>query len=185
MLEIIHIVIDIDNTLLDGTTTHLKYCNLVSGKQIKKEQVTQFYIYHYYDWTIDDFNAVYDQYGMQMHDESLPLEDAIEMIQLLKQKHTITFMTARPEKYRAVTEAWMQRHQVPYDELIMTEGKLDAFLAIQGDVLIDDSPMYAEQFIKHELSMILVDYPYNGHLEGKHIHRAKNWKEIYDIISQI
>lgn len=185
MLDIIHIVIDIDNTILDGTTTHLKYCNLVSGRHIVKDQVRKFYIYHYYDWTIDDFNAVYEQYGTQMHDESLPLPGAIETIRELKKEHTITFMTARPEKYREVTINWLKRYNVPYDQLVMTEGKLDAFNHIQGDILIDDSPHYAEQFSKEGLLMILIDYPYNQSAKGQSLFRANSWLQINQFITQL
>ena len=184
-MDIIHIVIDIDNTLLDGTTTHLKYCNLVSGRSITKEQVTQFYIYHYYDWALEDFERVYEQYGVNMHDESLPLPHAIETITELKKHHRITFMTARPEKYREVTEAWFKRYDVPFDDLIMTEGKLNKFKAINGDVLIDDSPYYAKQFLDENLAMIVMDYPYNSDINGANLFRASTWHDVNTIITQL
>lgn len=190
-MDIIHIVIDIDNTILDGTTTHLKYCNLVTGKNIKKEEIEQFHIYHYYNWTMQDFEKVYEQYGSHMHEESLPLPHAIETIKELKKNNRITFMTARPEKYRLVTENWLNKYNIPFDQLIMTEGKLNRFIKEGGDILIDDSPHYAEQFSINKLPMIIMDYPYNRSMFGETIIRVSSWKEIdtainsFDLSSRI
>lgn len=184
-MDIIHIVIDIDNTILDGTTTHLKYCNLVTGKDIKKEDVEQFHIYHYYNWTMEDFERVYEQYGEKMHEESLPLPYAIETIQELKNIHRITFMTARPEKYRQITEEWLEKYKVPYDQLIMTEGKLNRFIEERGDVLIDDSPHYAQQFEDRQLPMIIMDYPYNSTISGHFLRRVSTWKDIETTINTL
>lgn len=52
-----------------------------------------------------------------------------------KNGHTILLYTARPERVRAGTEAWMDRHNVPYHALVM--GKLSA------DVYVDDKAVPA------------------------------------------
>ena len=69
-----------------------------------------------------------------------------------KSGHTILLHTARPERVRAGTEAWMDKHNVPYHALVM--GKLSA------DVYVDDKSVPAaliRQF--HSETPALEDMP--------------------------
>ena len=43
--------VDLDNTMLDSTTTHLRYDNIASGFSYTAEDVNDYYIYKLYGWT--------------------------------------------------------------------------------------------------------------------------------------
>lgn len=71
----IKLVIDLDNTLLDATTPHLKYYNQASGLNYAAEDVNDFYIYRLYNWDKEEREKVYKEYGYQIHWESAPRLD--------------------------------------------------------------------------------------------------------------
>jgi len=51
-------------------------------------------------------------------------EHAAETLQeLQKDKHTIHLITARDERHRSLTEDWLKRHGVPYNQLFMSQPK--------------------------------------------------------------
>ncbi len=60
-----------------------------------------------------------------------------------------TLITERPKQYRDVTEAWLQRHDVSYDRLIMFDGdeaaeisvfKGNAYAAAKGMLFVEGDP---------------------------------------------
>ena len=48
-----------------------------------------------------------------------PLGDMADIIKTLSVDNTIIAMTARPEKWRTVTMAWLLRNEIPISELLM------------------------------------------------------------------
>lgn len=49
----------------------------------------------------------------------LPIEPIVGIIQILSSYHSILFVTGRNEKYRIITEAWLHKHEIPFEELYM------------------------------------------------------------------
>ena len=52
-------------------------------------------------------------------EKDTPIPEVIERVRRLAADHDIVIVTGRPEQYRSQTEAWLRRHQVPYDQLFM------------------------------------------------------------------
>ena len=58
-----------------------------------------------------------------------PYEDAINKVnRLFSQGHQIIIHTARPEKDRLVTEAWLDKHKVRYHQLVMDKPRADIYI---------------------------------------------------------
>lgn len=180
-----HLAVDLDNTVLDATTTHLFYYNLASGQSFTPADVQNFYLYTLYGWSREEREHVYNQYGERIHRDSQPLPYAVETLQELYLQHQITIMTARPESFREVTASWLSDFSVPYNQLVFLENKLEQCKACQADVLIDDGPHYAEQFAQAQRPMILYDQPYNANVSSPWVHRAKDWKEVSQHLSRL
>lgn len=79
------------------------------------------------DW--DDFHA-------QCHKDP-PFQDVIDLVNSLQDVEVI-IMTARPERYRAKTVGWLEKHGVQYDQLFM-RGDLDygTTMEVKGKMLAD------------------------------------------------
>ncbi len=48
-----------------------------------------------------------------------PLSAGVELVRLLAMDHEVVYVTGRPERTRAVTEAWLARHGLPGGRLVM------------------------------------------------------------------
>ena len=167
-------------------------CNFVSGF-IKV-------IYDEYEYELKEENIIYHNLNMVLgiskekmiqHIETtlsmdLPLiRNADKYINLLKEKNNIMILTARHVNHR-LTEKWLKSNNVHYDELFfMTEGdkyKIDTDV----DVIIEDNLNEALNWISRVKKVIIYDHPWNQSLDiTNKIDRIKNWKQIYEIISNI
>ncbi|QYR22558.1 hypothetical protein KZ483_06220 [Paenibacillus sp. sptzw28] len=173
-----HIAVDLDNTVLDATTAHLHFYNEASGLSFTPEDVNDFYLYRLYGWNQAERDAVYTQYGHDIHWNSSPLPMAAEILQQLFNQHKISIITARPLIFRDVTIEWLKQHKIHYHNITLTENKLQECINCQVDVLIDDGPHYAEEFALANKHVILYEQPYNLSVTNDLVFRASNWTEV-------
>ncbi len=121
--------------------------------------------------------AVYQRHGHEIHAQSEPMPGAVAVMQAWSGQHQISIITARPA-FHDVTRAWLERYAVPYHALVFTEEKYAHCAAQAVDVLVDDGPQYADEFAQHGRPIVLLDQPYNRHMAGASIYRARNWGEV-------
>ncbi|MCM3786248.1 hypothetical protein M3231_25150 [Neobacillus mesonae] len=173
-----HIGIDLDNTVLDATSTHLKYYNLASGFSFTPQDVNDFYMYRLYGWDEATRNTVYERYGRDIHWTSAPFPMAVETLQQLFSEHQITIVTARPMLFHDVTVEWLEHHNIQYHSIVLCENKLEQCVNAKIDVLIDDGPHYAREFAQAKKPVILYEQPYNRSIIDDYVYRASDWLEV-------
>lgn len=84
----------------------------------------------------------------------------------------------------ADTAAWLQRKRpdgrplVPYRDICFIADKT----VVGGDLFIDDAPHNITALQKRGFPTIIMDQPYNRHLDGR---RARNWEEVLDMVFTI
>lgn len=81
-------------------------------------------------------------------------------------------------KVVAQTAAWLEKHDVPYQDLCMVADKT----SINADLYIDDSPTNIEAFSKIERPCIVFENPTNIHINAPL--RAKTWEEVYTLVER-
>lgn len=102
-----------------------------------------------------------------MHGDSLR-QDVYETVKQKSYDHTIIIVSARPENYRAVTEAWLNYHEVPYftvlmrresdkrDDTEVKKGIYETYLKHYPiDTVIDDRPKVIRMW--RELGLNVID----------------------------
>ncbi len=170
---------------MDATTAHLHYFNVASGLTKTADDVDDFYMYRLYGWSREERDQIFAKYGVDIHRESLPYPNALQNLEEMYRRHKVSFITARPEFCQDVTVEWFKYYNVNYHHLSFTEDKLAECQALGIDVLIDDAPHYAEQFVQSNQPFILYDQPYNRHIHHELIYRARNWMEVMQHIADI
>jgi uncharacterized HAD superfamily protein len=55
--------------------------------------------------------------------EDKPVKEVIDKVAELAKTHNIYIVSGRPEDYRAITEEWLDLHEVPYNALYMREAE--------------------------------------------------------------
>lgn len=112
-------------------------------------------------------------------------DHAVEVMHRLKDAgHTIVMVTARDlgeelaEKVLEDTMTFFTRHNIPFDELVITNVKT----GVVADLFVDDAPHNVEQLRAVGRDVVTFDQSYNRHLDGM---RASNWLELEEIINDL
>lgn len=182
---LLHIGVDLDNTILDATRSHLQYFNQASGLSYTHEDVNDFYIYRLYGWDKPEREEIYQKYGHDIHWNSSPFPMAIEVLGELFIHHQISIITARPLLFRDITLKWLEHHGVKYHNITFTENKLEECIKSRVDVLIDDAPHYAKEFSLKNKPVILFEQPYNVSVKSESVYRAISWLDVKRLIGQL
>ena len=89
----------------------------------------------------------------QNMDKDLPVPEVAAKVRQLSQDHTIILVSGRPDDYRAVTEEWLKKHKIPYQELYMRKS---------GDFRPDDivkQEILKTHLKKEEIKLVIDDRP--------------------------
>jgi uncharacterized protein len=135
-------------------------------------------MYRLYGWSWEERDEVFQKYGIDIHWNSDPYPDVVDVLAYLYRNHTLSFITARPEFCRDITLKWLDHYQINYHHISFVENKLDECQKLGVDILIDDAPHYAEEFAASSKPYILYDQPYNRHINHELVFRAASWLDI-------
>lgn len=111
------ICVDLDSTLCD--TSHRHHL-VLAGEERERT-----------DWVA---------YSLACEDDA-PIAGACRLVRLLAPHYRIALVSSRDEQARALTEAWLAAHDVPYDELILGGS--------------DGAPAGLEEFKLHHVSALI------------------------------
>lgn len=76
------------------------------------------------------------------------------------------------------TASWLEKHDIPYQDLCMVADKT----SINADLYIDDSPLNIDAFSKIGRPCIVFENPTNKHINAPL--RAKTWDEVYNLVER-
>jgi len=142
-------------------------------------------MYRLYGWSREERDQVFNQYGIDIHWNSSPYPNAVEVLEYLYNKHKISFISARPMFCKDITIQWLKYHNINYHNLFLTEEKLAKCHELNVDILIDDAPHYAEEFVLFNKPYILYDQPYNHHINHDLVLRAHNWTDVKKCVESL
>jgi phosphatidate phosphatase APP1 len=89
----------------------------------------------------------------QAMDRDLPIPEVAARVRQLSQDHTIVLVSGRPEDFRGVTEEWLRKHKIPYEQLWMRKS---------GDFRADDlvkEEILEQHLRKEEIKLVIDDRP--------------------------
>ncbi|MDZ7672564.1 MAG: hypothetical protein U5K53_07020 [Halanaerobiales bacterium] len=180
--------IDIDGVITDEYSLynrniwHHYLCNYI-GKEIKRKD-NIYNIYEAYDLpkeVLDNFlkNSLKDIYIDLIPNKGV--KDVLE--DLKKNDFTIILITAREEKYRKITEDWLDKYGIVYDKLIHRVNKVPCAKDEEIQLFIEDDQNNAESFLNNGIGIILFDKKHNRDSKDiKNKYRVNNWQEAKKLI---
>lgn len=107
-------------------------------------------------------------------DSDTPIAPVIAKVRVLAADHQIVMLTGRPDDYRDRTIAWLKRHDVPFDRLLMRRAgdhrsdfvtKEDLLARLPRDrvrLAIDDRAPVCEMYRRHGLEVWEVEGDASG-----------------------
>lgn len=95
--------------------------------------------------------------------DSDPIVDAIEAINKLNDRAITVLVTSRSDtpELKKVTEDWLAKNKVKYDNLYMTKKKSYVCSELRLLYFIEDNVKYADDIAPHVEKVYLIDQPWN------------------------
>ncbi|WP_447968929.1 5' nucleotidase, NT5C type [Nitrospira sp. M1] len=119
----------------------------------------------------------------RFHETSIPrlplLPSAKLALQQLQHKYRIVIITARRPTSRPQTLAWLQSHQIPFEELYHTEDKAGVPEDIR--LAVDDHPLHALAYCELGIRVFLMDQPWNRGVTHSLLTRVTGWDELLHV----
>lgn len=185
------ILVDLDDTVNDFSSTFWGIYNKQYKENLDPLTVSS--------WDLQKFaRKDVDAYGLLKHPglfRNIPLKDyAYDFMKHINEKYNVYIVTDSPsgtsdceikngifsnpadDKRRWVAEYFPF---FPQDKIIMCSHKW----MIEGDILVDDKPATFEKFTELGKHCVLMDMPYNRHIDTKY--RANNLREAEILIEEI
>ena len=176
--------VDIDGVLADSLTLWVTELNGYFNKNKRYEDILIYDLAQNFELTHEQLMEFAQEKGPYLMSSPRPIPCAAEYLRKIKEEHFVAIVTARQEKYREITERWLQRQGMPYDELYMSgtykkEG-LCSSLGLQ--VMIEDTWEIGAALSEVGIPVLLLDAPYNRRDLPNLVTRIYNWEEIYQTI---
>ena len=144
-------------------------------------------------WTItqlepDQLKALVEE--THAHDnvvDAQPYPDAVETVRHWhEQGHYIHITSHRSDQARAATETWLERIDMPYDDLHCSYDKVSRCVELEIDVLVDDSPVNLSRAREHGILGATIVHPWNEELVGTDgVIGARDWTELRAKLDQM
>ena len=187
--------IDIDNVIANFDDTLLKEY-LKHDKELRSTGIinenADYFRKGMFDWTEDEEKTFYNNNIENFAQKLKPLKNASYYIQKLKEDgNEIYIISGRDNgEYKdpyKLTEEWLNRYNIVYDKLILTNAynrqeKAEQCIKNNIDIMVEDSIATCLNLIKSEIKVYTMNTRYNQKQED--LDRVSNWKEIYQKISK-
>lgn len=185
------VLVDMDDTINHFSRTFWNMYNTIYDENVDFSTVNS--------WNLQEFGRVdvdvYELLKVPGLFRNLPLkEDAVEFMENLQRQFTVYIVTDSPQgtsheegENRNFSNPaddkrkWMSEHFpfFPQEQIIICSHKW----MVEGDVLIDDKPDTFNQYAARGKRCILIDMPYNRHIDTKW--RAKDLIEAEQLLEEM
>lgn len=186
--------IDIDNVISNFDDTLLKEY-LKHDKELRNTGIInenpEYFRRGMFDWTEDEEKSFYNDNIERWANNLKPLDDVSYYIQKLKEDgNEIYIISGRDngeyENPYRLTEEWLEKHNIVYDKLILTNAynkqeKAEICLKNNVDIMIEDSINTCINLIDGGIKTYTMNTRYNQ--KELLLNRVSKWKEIYEKIS--
>lgn len=175
------VAVDIDGVCADTLSLMLDVLNRHYGLDYTPEACTS---YLFTDLYGPDAYQVLEPEFAHIFRSAPPVPGAVAVLNHLTSTGIkIVYLTSRSPETRDITASWLRLNNFPDGHLVCTAAKGEAAVSLGITLAVEDSPFQAADLARHA-AVVLFDYPYNRHLTGPGIVRAKSWDDVLALILQ-
>jgi uncharacterized HAD superfamily protein len=183
--------VDIDNTLNDISQSIARELDPLVGMDTEEKLKEHLWISKAVGWTEEQVEDFFSLRAEKIHQlASLKDEYVLSMLKGLYMRGVrFTVITNRNPKrtgYDIIhcTHDWLEREKVmPFiDDIEFVESCKHTYCKendIHLDAMVEDNPERALAFAEGGTKVILLDFPYNRHIEHPNVHRVSDWWGVY------
>lgn len=110
----------------------------------------------------------------------VPYPGAVESVRDWRERgHTVYIASSRHADCHQATLTWLQKIELPFDELLCSAQKLERCLELGVELLVDDSPMSILGALGHGIRVATIVHPWNEEVcEEEDVICAPDWPEL-------
>ena len=169
------IALDVDGVLADVIKSWLNYSNSIRP-EIFKHDITDWDFWKKFKINRYDFYSELSSCWKNWNSIPPTEENLPSVTKILSNIGQVDIVTARERSTDSFVKNWLDHHKISFDNYVsVIDGPMKADL--DYDVFIDDSPLNAMKFLKHNKKVILYSQPWNQHISDSQIHRISNLSE--------
>ncbi|ACL69832.1 5' nucleotidase, NT5C type [Halothermothrix orenii] len=180
--------VDIDGVITDEgpddyNVWHKALCNF-TGENLKRVK-DAYNFTEAYNLSESIIERFLEKNIQQIYRDAKPARKAGEKLnRLIDKGFYIYLITARDEKYRKLTENWLDRHNIPYHTLIHEGDKAPLVRKLGINLFIEDKAENIKEILEYKIPVIVFDRYHNRSLNNNHkkLYRVNNWERAYEII---
>ncbi|MFA6082458.1 MAG: hypothetical protein WC773_03550 [Patescibacteria group bacterium] len=189
------IAFDFDDVLTDFVSEFLRYCNENDGTSFVLSDVLEYDLQPLFKRPHAEIvDKVFKFYQSGSLKSLQPQNKAVDVVEKLSKDHELIVITSRPTQLTAETTSWLDSHfPQRFSKIILTHHfsndgnargeKNDVCLREKVDLIIDDSPEWAEKCANSGVRVLLFDRPWNhGVSDHKNIIRIKQLTDVLQVI---
>ena len=159
--------IDLDNTVIKTIEAWIEQFH----PEIDIEQINRWEFYKDKKFKLSKYKFMKELENLNYKRIELMDGFYLMLLELLKNQHSIVFITDKTPKMMEWTLKWLKRNKLDYIPILNTSEKLKE----RFDVLIDDNPSIA-----HDDRVITFSQPWNKDIVKKE--RLNSWDDIINIL---
>lgn len=162
----LRIGIDIDGTLADNLQAFVEVFNERTGKNLTKDDIYDFDLSLVYGLPAEEVDQVFLDHAERVFGEVPVMKGARKALEMLNAAGIELYLvTARHPMVRELTKEWVEKHRLPYDKIVFEPNKGEACRRYGLKAFVDDNFDNAVGVVKVGSHSVLVDAPYNRHLD--------------------
>lgn len=101
-------------------------------------------------------------------------------LEWLHEYYRIVIITARHPDSRPQTQEWLERHEIPFDELHFSGDKTD--VAEHITMAVDDHPEHVQGYSNEGIQVFLMDQPWNQGFSAPFVTRVRDWEALLECV---
>ena len=122
----------------------------------------------------------WQKYGYEIAQESEPKQFCRQALLWLK-KHGffVVIITARPLLMKLITDSWLKKHQIPFDQIVYgVKKKGEECIQKRIPFMVEDAAHNIINLLEQGVRTIAFPYPYNLYLRDDKLIHIADWREI-------
>jgi len=188
--------IDIDDVLAEFIQEYLIHHNSINDTAYVKEDIRDYDLQKVLPYTREEIlKKIFAFYEHENFRKLPTLTNAKEVIDILKKTHELHAITARPIFTKQNTTDWITKNFSDAFKSINFsnefglskehKNKPEICEDLNVNIMIEDSPKYAEAISKKGIKVLMITQPWNTKYQQENVERVKDWNEILEKINAL
>jgi uncharacterized HAD superfamily protein len=171
--------LDIDGVIVDCASVMLPLLSKVCHRTVHLEDISSWDLKEALNIDEKAENYIWENIlGTDLLSGAPPVQGAVDGLSCLD-RHEIWIVTGRPAHLREVTESWLEKRRIKYDNILFIESGSKISAGLEFDVFVEDYLEEARLFANAGVLTLLFNQPWNQAPElPARCRRVYDWNQV-------